>query len=309
CDLVVSISHCAAKAALAPAGVPHVCYCLTPMRYVWHLRDAYFGARHGWRGLLLDRLLEVLREWDRQTARRVTHFIAVSRTVQGRIADCYGRSSTVIYPPVNTDFYRPAPVWRQDYYLAVSALVPYKRLDLAIAACNRLRRPLVIIGAGQEERRLRALAGPTVHLLGRQSDGVIRDHLRRCRALLFPGEEDFGIVPVEAMACGTPVIAFGKGGATETVIPPGVSAEPTGLWFEEQTVDCLCAAMERFERCGDDLDPAVARRQALRFSRRRFARELFAYLDAVLQQIGHPRPWKEGRRSVWAGATEGAGDG
>src|SRR5262249_570952 len=155
--------------------------------------------------------------------------------------------STVIYPPVDTDWYTPAAVRREDFYLVLSALAPYKRLDLAVAACNRLRRRLIVIGSGPAEHKLRALAGATIHFLGWQTHDVLRDHLGRCRALLFPGEEDFGIVPVEAMACGTPVIAYGRGGATETVVPlgrPGAfqgvgGREPTGLWFDEQTPDCL----------------------------------------------------------------------
>src|SRR5262249_46840728 len=209
------------------------------MRYAWHLRDAYFGMRRLGRlkSWLADTaLLSRLRRWDEETARRVSHFVAISRTVQQRIAECYGRDSTVIYPPVDTDFYCPAPVRREDYYLAVSAFAPYKRLDLAVAACNRLRRPLGIIRRGHEERRRGGgLAGPTVQFLGRQPEAVMREHFRRCQALLFPGEEDFGIVPVEAQACGTPVLAFGRGGVTETVVPPGSRREPTGLWFAEQT--------------------------------------------------------------------------
>jgi len=161
CDLVVSFSHCVAKSACPPRGVPHVCYCFTPMRYIWHQRDAYFGAERlgKIKSRLADRLSVILRRWDQRTAARVTHFVAISRTVQQRIVDCYGRPSAVIYPPVNTDFFCPAPVRRADYYLAVSAFAPYKRLDLAIAACNRLRRPLIIIGAGQDANRLRASAG------------------------------------------------------------------------------------------------------------------------------------------------------
>src|SRR5262249_3736875 len=154
-----------------------------------------------------------------ETAANVTHFVAISRTVARRIAECYGRTSTVIHPPVDTDYYSPIDVRREDFYLVVSALAPYKRIDLAVSACNRLRRRLVVIGTGQDQSKLRRLAGPTIHFLGWQPDDVIRDHLQRCQALLFPGEEDFGIVPVEAMACGTPVIAYGQGGATETVVP------------------------------------------------------------------------------------------
>jgi glycosyltransferase involved in cell wall biosynthesis len=289
-DLVLSLSHCVAKAARVPQGVPHVCYCFTPMRYAWHMRQSYFGQRRGLKAGAVHRLLEALRDWDRRTAERVTRFVAISKTVQKRIKDCYGRTSEVIYPPVDTDFYCPAPVPREDYYLVVSAFAPYKRLDLAVLACNRLRRRLVVVGSGQDGRRLRAVAGPTVQFLGWQPDEVIRDHFRRCRALLFPGEEDFGIVPVEAMACGAPVIAYGKGGATETVIPapdrpvwPTGPCEPTGMWFEEQTVDCLADAIERLERRAGDFAAAAARRQAQRFGRRRFEEELFAYLDTVLR--------------------------
>ncbi len=290
CDLVVSFSHCVAKAVRAPRGVPHVCYCFTPMRYAWHMRDAYFGAGRvrGPKARLLGAALAWLRDWDRRTAAGVTHFVAISRTVRRRIAECYGRDAAVIYPPVDTDFYCPAPVPREDFYLALSAFAPYKRVDLAIDACNRLGRPLVVIGSGQDGARLRALAGPTVRFLGWQPDAVIRDHLRRCRALLFPGEEDFGIVPVEAMACGTPVVAFGAGGATETVVPPGSRREPTGLFFTEQTGEGLADALAAFERRAADFNPAAARARALRFNAPRFAEELFAFLDAALRPGTEP---------------------
>jgi glycosyltransferase involved in cell wall biosynthesis len=287
CDLVISFSHCVAKAVLPPHDVPHVCYCFTPMRYAWHMRQAYFG-KGGLKARIIDRVLEELRHWDRRTAEHVTHFVAISETVRRRIAECYDRPSVVIYPPVDTDFYHPAPLPREDHYLALSAFAPYKRLDLAIEACNRLGRRLVIIGTGQAEGRLRARAGAGVCFLGWQPDEVIRDHLRRCRALLFPGEEDFGIVPLEAQACGTPVIAFGRGGATETVLPLGSSREPTGVWFEEQTADGLAEAIDRFERQADTFDPLAARRQAQRFNPRRFADQLFAYLAAVLRPTSLP---------------------
>jgi glycosyltransferase involved in cell wall biosynthesis len=282
-DLVVSFSHCVAKAIRPPSGVPHVCYCFTPMRYAWHMRESYFGGRvSGLKAKLVGRLLASLRDWDRRTSDRVTHFLAISETVRQRITECYGRTSEVIYPPVDTEFYCPAAVARENYYLVVSAFAPYKRLDLAILACNRMRRPLIIIGAGQDESRLRSLAGPTVQFLGWQPDTAIRDHMRRCRALLFPGEEDFGIVPVEAQACGAAVIAFGRGGATETVIPEGSRREPTGVWFEQQTVYQVAEALTRFEAHAGDFNPSAARRQAQRFHQRRFENELFAYLEGVL---------------------------
>ncbi len=168
---------------------------------------------------------------------------------------------------------------REDYYLILSAFAPYKRLDLALAACQRLGRRLVVIGSGQEETKLRRLAGDRTYFLGWQPDDVLRDHLRRCRALLFPGEEDFCIVPVEAQACGTPVIAFGRGGATETVLPPGSGAAPTGLWFAEQTPDCLASAIETFERLADLFDPVRLRQHALRFGVRRFEDEVFGFIE------------------------------
>ncbi len=286
CDLLLSFSHCVVKGLRPPRGVPHVCYCFTPMRYAWHMRESYFGGGRvaGLKARLLARLLESLRAWDRRTAAHVTHFIAISKTVQRRIAECYGRDSAVIYPPVDTAFYCPAPVPREDFYLAVSAFAPYKRLDLAVAACARLKKRLVVIGSGQDEARLKSLAPDGVEFLGWQPDEAIRDRMRRCRALLFPGEEDFGIVPVEAMACGTPVVAFGKGGAAETVIPPDADEPATGWWFPEQTAECLADTLQAFERRAAELDPAAARRQSLRFSTQRYQDELFRFLDGVLSE-------------------------
>ncbi len=291
-DLVVSLSHCVAKGVRPPHGVPHVCYCFTPMRYAWHMRQSYF-TRTGLKGVLLEALLAWVRRWDRESAARVTHFIAISQTVRQRIRECYGRDSVVIYPPVDTDFFYPEKVRRDEYYLVVSAFAPYKRIDLAVEACRRLGRHLLIIGTGQEERRLRALAGPTIRFAGWQSNDVVRDHLRRCRALVFPGEEDFGIVPVEANACGTPVIAFGRGGAIETLVPAGGLAEPTGAFFEEQTPEALIDAIVSFELRREQFAPAACRRQAERFDRRFFERQLIEFLAEVLE-----RPARSLRRAA-----------
>ena len=271
--LVLSFSHCVAKAAKPPAGVPHVCYCFSPMRYAWHMRESYF--RGGLKAKALDVILKRLREWDRRTADRVTHFVAISKTIQQRIRECYGRESVVIYPPADTDFYTPADVPHDDFYLVVSALAPYKRFDLAIAACEKLGRRLVVIGSGQEAKKLKALAGANTTFLGWQPDEVIRDHYRRCRAVLFPAEEDFGIVPVEAQACGAAVVAFGKGGATETV-RDGL----TGVFFSEQSVESLTEAIERFER--GSFDPTACRANAEPFAVERYERELFGYVEGVM---------------------------
>ncbi len=288
-DIVVSLSHCVAKSVRVPRGVPHVCYCCTPMRYAWHLEDSYFGRSNRGRALrsplsaLRPLLLADLRRWDRATAGRVTDFVAISRTVQRRIHECYGRASTLIFPPVNTDFFTPDDRPRDDFYLCVSAHSPYKRLDLAVGACSRLGRQLIVIGSGPEERRLRELAGPRVKFLGCQPDETIREHYRRCRALLFPGEEDFGLVPLEAQACGAPVIALAAGGATETVRPASAARPGTGLLFGEQTTDSLIAAILQFEQGRAAISPALARRHAETFRTERFAAEIHRFVTCTLR--------------------------
>lgn len=286
-DLVVSFSHAVAKSIQPPPGVPHVCYCFTPMRYAWQLRRDYFSHRRGGLravGLSAAResLLDRIRRWDRATSNRATHYVAISETIAGRIAACYGRESTVIYPPVDTDFYTPAAVARDEFYLCVSALAPYKKIELAIEACRKLGRRLVVIGAGPERRRLARMAGPGVELLGWRSDDDIRDYLRRCRALLFPGQEDFGIVPVEAQACGTPVIAYAAGGVSETVLAASERNAGTGVFFAEQTAEALADAIVWLENHPRQCSAALARQQALRFNAERYERELLGFLEQVL---------------------------
>ncbi|MDA7977575.1 MAG: glycosyltransferase [Pirellulales bacterium] len=297
-ELVLSFSHAVAKSIVPPPGVPHVCYCFTPMRYAWQLRGDYFRTEtpEGKIGVFAgkvfkapvsaarDVVLDRIRNWDQETADRVTHYVAISRTIAQRIADCYGRESTLIYPPVDTEFYTPANVAREDFYLCVSALAPYKRIDLAIEACNRSRRKLVVIGDGQDHARLERLAGPTIELRGWQPDEVIRDAMRHCKALLFPGLEDFGIVPLEAQACGAAVIAFGQGGATETVLSPTTDQPGTGTFFAEQTPDSLNDAIERFEHSPQSFSANRARSQAEQFATARFERELLTFLAKVRSQ-------------------------
>ena len=289
-DLVVSLSHAVAKGVRVPPGVPHICYCFTPMRYAWERRDDYRAALRGPIGFVANRILDHLREWDRAAAQRVTQFVAISQTVAERIAACYGRPSQVIYPPVEVDFYTPDAGPREDYYVCVSALVPYKRLDVAIAACNRLGKRLVIIGEGPQRRQLARLAGPTVELLGWRSNEEIRERLRRGRALLFPAFEDFGIVPLEAQACGMPVLAYGRGGAVETVLPASAEQPGTGILTAEQTPAAFCAAIEQFERQADCCDAALARRQAERFAAARFERELCALIDGAASGLAPSQP-------------------
>ena len=293
-DLVVSLSHAVAKSVRPPAGVPHVCYCFTPMRYAWHLREEYFpvsGAAHESTvlsgrisralGPARNRLLDRIRQWDQATSDRATHYVAISQTVAERIEQCYGRQSTIIHPPVDTDFYTPAAVPREDFYLCVSALVPYKRIELAMAACQRLGRRLIVVGDGPERKRLERLTDANVSLLGWQSDEQIRDLLRRCRGLLFPGHEDFGIVPVEAQACGAPVVALARGGALETVLPATADVSGTGVFFPEPSVESLCQATEWLEQNSGQLSSELARQQALQFTKQRFEQNLVGLLTEV----------------------------
>ena len=290
-DLVVSFSHAVAKGVIPPPGVPHVCYCFTPMRYAWHRRADYFGdaGRFTFNPLAFARdvLLNRIRRWDRAVSDRVTQFVAISQTVADRIQECYSRTSRIICPPVDVRFYTPdADTPREDFYLCVSALVAYKRIDLAIEACNRLGRRLIVIGDGPERARLQRMAGPTVQLVGWRSNERIREHLQRTRALLFPGNEDFGIVPLEAQACGTPVVAYGAGGATETVLPADESTAGTGLFFDRQTSESLAEAVERLETGRDRLDPVLARRHAEQYATERFERELLALIEETARENG-----------------------
>jgi len=260
-------------------GAVHICYCLTPTRYVWDF-DAY-AAREAIPPLLkvaLRPLIAVLRRWDRRAAQGVDHFVAISREVQARIRRYYGRESAVIYPPVETARFRPSST-REDYYLIVSRLVPYKRIDLAVRAFNLLGLPLVIAGEGRDRESLESLAGPTVTFLGRVPDEDLPDLFARCRAFVLPGVEDFAIAPVQAQAAGRPVIAFGAGGALDTVVEG-----QTGTFFYAPTPEALADAVRAFDPEG--VDPHACVQNAARFDVGVFKRELGRFVEEVLERRG-----------------------
>jgi len=271
-DLLISTSSAAIKSMNPPAGVPHLCYCHAPARYVWSRAGDY--TRSGGIGALGLRLIApAYRRWDRRTSRRVTRFIANSTYIRGEIARCYERDADVVHPPVRTEFFRPDPTAeRSDRLLVVSALEPYKRVDLAIAAANAARLPLTIIGAGSDEPRLRTLAGSSVTFAGRVSDDVLRASYQRARAMLFPQVEDFGIAAVEAQACGTPVVAFRAGGALDIVVDGR-----SGALFDEPAPESLLDALDRLP-----VDPAACRRNAERFSESSFDQRMRRIIEAEL---------------------------
>ncbi len=273
-DLVISTSHCAAKAIVKPGRATHLCYCHSPMRYGWDQFDAYFGPeRLGPIGTAAARaVMAGLARWDRATAPRVDRFVANSAYVAGRIARYYNRKASVLYPPVDTEFFTPGAPSAGRHFLVVSALVPYKRIDRAIAAAGEAGAPLVVVGSGPDEDRLRRCAGGSVRFAGALDAVALRETYRDAIALVLPGEEDFGIAPVEAMACGRPVVALGRGGATETVVP-GV----TGLLVADESAESLARAMR--DVVGHPFDPAAIRAHAERFGRQRFESAMAAMID------------------------------
>lgn len=280
-DIIISTSHCVAKGIKPPPGARHLCYCFTPMRYAWVFYEEYFG-RNPFKQALFKPVLAGLRRWDLNACSRVDRFITLSKHVRERIQRFYGREADVVYPPVNTEYWTPPPGGtggNGGYDLAVSALVPYKRLDLAVRTYAASGAPLKIAGAGTEYDTLRNLAGSSrnIEFLGRVSDADLRELYRGCRALIFPGEEDFGLVPVEAQACGRPVVAFGKGGAAETV-QDGV----TGVLFHEQTPAALQAAVDRC--AGIQWDTSAICRHAGQFSEANFIAGMRREIQLALAQ-------------------------
>ncbi|MEW9124907.1 MAG: glycosyltransferase [Thermotaleaceae bacterium] len=272
-EIVISSSTACAKGIITKPDAVHICYCNTPMRYAWDMYHKYSKDKGRLTKSLIALLMNYIRLWDRLSADRVDYFIANSQNVAKRIKKHYRRHSQVIYPPVDTDYYTPGSKI-EDYYLVVSRLVPYKRIDIVIQAFNNLGLPLKVIGEGSELKHLKEVAKENIEFLGRLSDEQVREYYRSCKAFLFPGEEDFGITPVEAQSCGRPVIAFAKGGVLETVLE-GI----TGLFFYEQNSEALIEAVKKFETDRDIFESKKIRGQALKFSKAVFIEKLMAYIN------------------------------
>lgn len=273
-DLIISSSHCVAKGVRKPAGARHLCYCHTPARYLWGFQDIYFDRYPPLLRSVIGFFLGFLKQWDLASNDGVDLFIANSECVRDRIARFYKRDAAVVNPPADTDFFRPGPS-KEDYYLAVSHFVPYKRLDLVIEAFNGLDRALMIVGAGPLERKYKKTrTSSKIFFVGPVSDPELRTLYSSARALVFPAEEDFGIVPVEAQACGTPVIAYARGGSLETV--------KSGTFFDEQTVDSVRSAVRRFEDLSSD--PVVIRSRVEGFGRSCFLDKMRALIHNAMKQ-------------------------
>lgn len=284
-DLIISSSHAVSKGVLTGPDQIHISYVHSPIRYAWDLQHQYLnesGLNKGIKGWITKFLLHKIRIWDYRTANGVDVFVANSNFISRRIWKVYRREAKIIYPNVDVNAFEFND-HKEDFYLTASRMVPYKKIDLIVEAFSKLPdKKLIVIGDGPDMQKIKEKAGPNVQLLGYQSFDVLKDKMQRAKAFVFAAEEDFGITPVEAQACGTPVVAFGKGGALETVIEYGKNEMPTGLFFKEQSVPCLVEAIEAFEKIGSEIKPADCRINALRFSTERFREE---FENLVKEQI------------------------
>ncbi|MCS7249833.1 MAG: glycosyltransferase [candidate division WOR-3 bacterium] len=274
-DLILSSSHCVAKGVKKFKNQIHICFCHTPMRYVWDMFDEYFKKARLITKIGAKIFRPYLKRWDKKSSQNVDFFIANSKNIARKIKKYYGKEAKVIHSPVDTNFYQFLNLKREDFFLIVSALVPYKKLDLAIEAFNELNLPLKIIGTGPEEKKLKKFAKNNIEFLGWQPDEKLLEYYNKCKALIFPQEEDFGIVPLEAQACGTPVIAYKKGGALETIIE-----KETGIFFYPQTKEALIKAVKNFDNFS--FSPQKCRENALKFSRERFYQEIKNFINQCL---------------------------
>jgi glycosyltransferase involved in cell wall biosynthesis len=274
-DFVLSSSHCVAKGVKVPKDALHICYCYTPMRYAWLFFHDYFGHLNVIKRKTVSFFIERLKKWDLKTNENVDFFIAISDNVRNRIKQYYHRDAQIIHPPVEIDRFNLSDK-QEDFYLIVSALVPYKKIDIAIKAFNLLKKKLVIIGTGDHERYLKKISKSNIEFLGWTDDKTVADYYSKCRAFIFPGEEDFGITPLEAQACGKPVIAYSKGGALETL------ASETAVFFHKQTQHDLIEAIRHFEKIEDNFDRNRIRQNALRFDRSIFKKQIKDFIEEKL---------------------------
>ena len=278
-DLVISSSSACAKGVITRSDALHICYCHTPTRYLWEFYYEYVHNMGKIKKTIISMFIHRLRMWDRLAADRVDNFIANSNYIAGRIKKYYRRDSKVIYPPVNTHLYNLSSK-DEDYYLIVSRLVVYKKIDIAVKAFNKLGYRLIIIGDGPERKELERQASKNIKFLGRLTDEEIRDYYSKCKAFIFPGEEDFGITPVECQASGRPVIAYGRGGALDTVID-----KKTGILFFEQTVEELINAVNKFEEHGVEYTKEQIKEHSNLFSVERFKLQIQEYINSICKQI------------------------
>lgn len=281
-DVVLSSSHAVAKGVLTHSNQLHIAYIHTPIRYAWDLYHQYLresGLDGGLKGMLAKYFLHKIRLWDASTANRVDHYVANSRYIARRIKKTYGKPSDVIYPPVDVDKFTLREV-KEEFYLTASRMVPYKKIDLIVEAFSQTDKKLLVIGDGPDMAKIKSKAGKNVELLGFADDETMADLMGRAKAFVFAAEEDFGITPVEAQACGTPVICFGRGGARETV-RDGVS----GLYFMEQNTKELLAAVAKFEQNYDKFEPVKIRENSLKFSRARFEAEIKSYVEKKYEEF------------------------
>ena len=280
-DIVISSNHAVAKGVITGPDQLHISYVHSPMRYAWDMQQKYLkdsGLDRGLKGYLARRMLFNIRMWDSVSANRVDHFLANSHYIKRRIAKTYRREADVIYPPVDLEWFSPEGE-RGDYYVTASRLVAYKQAQLVVETFAKMPdRRLVVIGDGPEMGRIKRMATPNIELLGHQPNEALREHMRRARAFVFAAEEDFGIMPIEAQACGAPIIAFGRGGSTETVLPFGTEDRPSGILFDEQTPASLAAAIELFEANETAFTPQASYDNAMRFSAPRFEKEISQYI-------------------------------
>ncbi len=284
-DLIISSCHAVSKGVLTKSYQLHICYCYTPVRYAWDLYHQYLkesGLNAGLKGFLAKLSLHYIRMWDYTAAGRVNYFVAISQFTAERIKRIYGRDAVVIYPPVDIDAFDLSPLRKADFYFTASRMVPYKKIDLIVEAFSKMQdKKLIVAGDGPDFRKIKSRAARNVEFLGYQAADKLRANMQQARAFIFAAEEDFGILPVEAQACGTPVIAFGRGGARETVIE-----NKTGIFFREQSVESLISAVNNFEKNQDAFSRADARKNAERFGKERFKAEFKAFVEEKMIKYG-----------------------